>query len=65
MGVLFVIFGCLVIVGGFFAKDFYAADIVALGAFKQKRSKWSGRLLFIVVGVFLLALGIKFLMGTD
>jgi hypothetical protein len=63
MGVLLVVFGALAIVGGIFGKDFHAADVVALGEFKQKSSKWSGRLVFIVVGIGLVGVGIKMLLG--
>lgn len=65
MGMFFVIFGSLAIIGGIFGKDFYAADVIALGKFKQKSSRWSGRLVFIVGGIFLLALGIKFLLELN
>jgi hypothetical protein len=65
MGVLLVIFGVLAIAGGVFGKDFRAADVVALGEFKQKSSKWSGRLVFIVVGLGLIGVGIKMLVGTE
>ena len=65
MGVLLVIFGVLAIAGGIFGKDFRVADVIALGEFKQKRSRWSGRLLFIVVGVGLIGIGIKMLLGTE
>jgi hypothetical protein len=65
MGVFLVIFGVLAIAGGIFGKDFHAADVVALGEFKQKSSKWSGRLVFIVVGLGLIGVGIKMLVGTE
>jgi hypothetical protein len=42
---------------GIFGKDLYAADVIALGALKQKSSTWSGRLVFLLVGV-VLAIGI-------
>jgi hypothetical protein len=61
VGILLVIFGVLGILGGVFGKEFYAADVIALHEYKQKRSKWSGRLLFIVVGVGLVCIGIKLL----
>jgi hypothetical protein len=65
MGIYFVVFGCLAIVGGIFGKDFYAADVITLGAYKQKSPKWFGRLVFIVVGIFLWVLGIKFLLDAS
>ena len=46
-------------------RNFRAADVVALGEFKQKSSKWSGRLVFIVVGLGLMGVGIKMLVGTE
>ena len=65
MGILLIIFGCLAIVGGVFGKRFYAADVVALGALNQKSSTWSGRLVFILVGVALIAVGIKLFVGAN
>ena len=65
MGVLLVIFGVLAIAGGVFGKDFRAADVIALGEFKQTSSKWSGRLVFIVVGLGLVCVGIKMLHRTE
>jgi hypothetical protein len=65
MGLLLIIFGFLAIIGGAFGKQFYAADVVALRAFNQRSSKWSGRLVFIVVGVALVAVGIKLLVGAN
>jgi len=56
------IFGAAAILGGIFGKDFHAADVVALGEFKQKSSRWSGRLVFIVVGLSLIGVGIKMLL---
>jgi hypothetical protein len=60
--VYFIIFGALLIVGGVVAKDFYVADILSLSGFKQKMSRRSGRLLFIVGGARLIALGLKSLL---
>ncbi len=64
-GVLLVIFGVLAIVGGVLGKDFHAADVIALREFKQKSSRWSGRLVFIVVGVGLIGIGVKMLWGAE
>lgn len=61
MGILFVILGCLAIVAGIFGKEFYAADVITGTGYKQKRSRWSGRLIFIAGGLFFIAAGIKFL----
>jgi hypothetical protein len=63
MGVLLIIFGCLGIAGGVFGKRFYAADIVALAAFNQRSATWSGRLVFILIGAALIAIGIKLFLG--
>jgi hypothetical protein len=65
MGFLLVVFGCLAIAGGIFGKRFHAADVVALGAFTQKSSKRSGRLVFIVAGVAIIAVGIKLIVGAQ
>jgi len=62
VGILLMIFGAAAILGGIFGKDFHAADVVALGEFKQKSSRWSGRLVFIVVGLSLIGVGIKMLL---
>ncbi|MGB9032339.1 MAG: hypothetical protein WCC27_19595 [Acidobacteriaceae bacterium] len=60
MWILFMVFGCAGILGGIFGKTFYKADIETGAPYRQKSSTWSGRLTFIVVGAFLLALGVKF-----
>ena len=65
MGILLVISGILAIVVGIFGRNFYEADVIALRAFKQKSSTWSGRLVFIVVGVVFVALGIKLLVDAE
>ena len=65
MGVLLVIFGAMAIVGGVLGKDFHAADVIALGEFRQKSSRWSGRLVFIIVGVGLIGIGIKMCLGSE
>jgi len=64
MGILLIIFGGVALIGAFFGKEFYAGNDDATGAFEQRSSTWSGRLLFTLVGVFLVALGIKLLMGA-
>ena len=63
MGIFFVILGGVLLVGGVFGKDFYVADVLSLAAYKQKSSRWSGKLVFIVVGLGFIALGIKFLVS--
>jgi NADH:ubiquinone oxidoreductase subunit 2 (subunit N) len=65
MGILFVIIGGLAIAMGIFGKEFYEADTEGFG-FKSARKvpRWSGRTLFIVVGVLFIALGIKFLVDA-
>jgi hypothetical protein len=65
LGIFLVICGGLAIVGGIFGKDFYKADILALGAFKEKSSRWSGRLVFIVGGVVLIAIGIRLIVDAE
>jgi hypothetical protein len=65
MGILFVILGTAAIAAGVFVKDFYVADILSGVGFKQKRSRWSGRLIFIVGGLSFVAAGIKVLMGGE
>jgi uncharacterized membrane protein YidH (DUF202 family) len=59
MGVLLILFGLIAILAGIFGKDFHNADVIAQGEFKQKSSIWSGRTVFIVVGVGLIVGGVK------
>jgi hypothetical protein len=65
MGFVLMIFGGLAIAGGILGKHFYEADVIGLVASKRKSSTWSGRLVFIAVGVALIAGGIKLLMGAE
>jgi hypothetical protein len=65
VAVLLIIFGVLAVAGGIFGRDFRAADVIALREFRQKSSKWSARLVFFVVGLALIGVGIKMLVGTD
>jgi hypothetical protein len=62
MGVLLVICGVVAIAGGVFAKEFYSADVLSLAPYEERMPRWAGRLLFILVGVFFLAVGIKLLL---
>lgn len=64
MGVLFVILGIFAMAGGIFGKDFHVADIISLRPYKDKMPTWLGRLVCIVVGVFFIAVGIKFLLDA-
>jgi hypothetical protein len=65
MGIFLVIFGGLAIAGGIFGKNFYAADVDSLSVFKQKRSTWSGRLVFLLVGAGLVAIGVKLIVRAE
>ncbi|HEV2136769.1 MAG TPA: hypothetical protein VGR47_21295 [Terracidiphilus sp.] len=65
MGVLLIVFGVVAIVGGALGKSFHAADPIALGEFKQKSSTWSGRLIFVVVGLGLIGIGITMLLEAQ
>ena len=65
MGIFLIIAGIVGIAGGIFGKDFYVADAISLSAFKQKSSTWSGRLVFLLVGVSLIAVGIKLLVVAN
>jgi hypothetical protein len=64
MGVFLMISGIVACAGGIFGKNFYVADVLSLAAYKQKSSTWSGRLVFLLVGMFLVAVGIKLLVGA-
>jgi hypothetical protein len=57
-------FGVVSLAGGLLGKEFYYADIVTLAQGKRRSSTWSGRLVFIVVGVGLIAVGLKFLIDS-
>ncbi len=61
IGVLLIIFGALGITGAIFAKDFWAADVIALHEFKRKLPTWLGRLVCVVAGIGLIAVGFKML----
>jgi hypothetical protein len=65
MGILLVVFGALGIAAGIFGKDFYAADVDSLSPFKQRSSRWSGRLVFLLAGAALVAIGVKLLVGPE
>lgn len=62
-GALFVIVGALGIAGGIFGKNFRNADILGLHEFRDqsKTPTWLGRVVFIVAGLGLIAVGIKML----
>jgi len=67
MGFFLVIAGSVAIACGIFAKNFYDGDVLSLSGYKHEREKstWSGRLIFLVAGAFLLAVGIKLLVGAE
>jgi hypothetical protein len=65
MNVFLVIIGGMAIAVGIFGKNFYTADILSLALYRQKSSTWSGRLVFIVVGIGFVAMGIKLLIGAE
>jgi hypothetical protein len=59
MDVLFLILGAFSIGVGLLAKNFYVADVLSGTGYKQKRSRWSGRLICILVGLGFMAAAIK------
>lgn len=61
MSFVLITFGCAAIIGALFGKEFYAADVETCAPFKEKSSRWSGRLVYLIVGIGLLAIGIKLL----
>ncbi len=63
MGMFFVIMGVALVVVGIVGRKFSKADVLSLSGYRQRSSAWSGRLLFIVVGVLFVAWGIRLLMG--
>ncbi len=58
---LLMIFGAVGVAGGIFGKDFRNADVITVHEFKGKSSTWSGRLVFILVGVCLMVVGFTML----
>ena len=62
MGIILLVFGFLAIAAGIFGKDFYQAGVFGLVSFGTKSSTWSGRLVFIVVGIIFIAVGIEFVL---
>ena len=67
IGALLIIFGVLAIAQAIFAKEFWAADGLGLHEFKKKRKipTWLGRLLGAVVGLGLIAVGVKMLIAGE
>ncbi len=63
MGVLFTILGCALLLASFKVKGFFVSDPDAIASFARPRSKWSGQLIFVVVGIGMLAFGIKLLLS--
>lgn len=62
MGIVFVIIGCIGVVVGIVGKEFYVGGDDAIASFDRKSSRWSGRVVFILAGLLLIAFGIKFLL---
>lgn len=67
IGTLLVIFGALGIAQAILAKEFWAVDGLGLHEFKKKRKlpTWLGRLVGAVVGLGLIAVGVKMLIGGE
>jgi len=65
MAIFTVLVGAAAIAAGIFGKHFHSADVASGLPFKQKSSTWSGRLIFIVVGIAFVAAGIKQLMDGE
>ena len=63
--IVLIIPGITGIVVGIIGKKFYNADVLSLSRYRQESSTWSGRLVFIVVGVLFIAIGIKFLVDGN
>lgn len=68
MGFVFLLAGIAAILTGIFGRTLFAADALTLSGYKHQRkvSTWWGKSIFIVVGLFFIALGVKFLLdGTS
>ena len=63
MGIIFILGGIAAILVGILGKQFYAGDALTLSDYKRERrvSTWWGRLIFVLVGIFFIGLGAKFL----
>jgi hypothetical protein len=65
MSILLIAAGLVGIASGVFGKKFYEADILSVSVGTRKSSTWSGRLIFIVAGTGLIAVGIKLLVSSN
>ena len=61
MGIVFIIVGCLGVIIGLLGREFTAADPDASSSFDRKVSTRSGRIVFVLAGVLLIAAGAKLL----
>jgi hypothetical protein len=61
IGIVLIVFGCIAIAVGIRGGEFYAGGADGIGSFNQRSSKRSGRVVFILAGVGLLAVGVKIL----
>jgi hypothetical protein len=63
MGIIFILGGIAAALIGVFGKKFYEGDALTLSGHKRERrvSTWYGRLIFMIVCVFFIAAGTKFL----
>ena len=59
MVVVQLIFGAAGIAAGIWGKKFFKADILALGSYEERSSRWSGRLVFIIAGLWLVVSAIS------
>jgi hypothetical protein len=65
MSVILIIAGLVSIVAGVLGRNFTVADVDSLAEFKpvQKSSTWSGRAVFIGVGLGMILIGIGIAFG--
>ncbi len=61
MGLVFIILGAIGVILGVRGGRFYIGDSDAMTSFNRESSTRSGRTVFIIAGILLIALGIKFL----
>ena len=63
MGYIALIIGGLALAAAVFGNEFYVADVDSGSGFKpeQRCSTWSGRLVFVIVGLGFVAIGIQLL----
>jgi len=61
IGIALIISGCAGLTIAALGKNFSVGDADAMTSWNKPRSRWSGRLVFLIAGLMLLAIGIRLL----